>query len=149
MSPSRTALITALLFGLLFLTGAGFLLARALTGAGTERERVVEVIRAQARGDAKSVLELLPICAAEPVCERVTRARVAKLRRSGRVEVLKYDPSVQAALFNTTGVGRVAWRVGTGLPIVQCVRVRRKGPLSSERVELVGISDPKDPEASC
>jgi hypothetical protein len=49
---------------------------------------------------------------------------------SGEVEVLNYQPSVGLSLTRQTGVGRVAWKAGDALPVVQCVRVRREGPLT-------------------
>jgi hypothetical protein len=129
--------------------GLAFLLARGLSGAGTERTSVLDVIEAQARGDAEAVLADLPACRAEPACAQVTSERVDELERPGRVEILTYSPSVQVALTERTGVGRVAWRAGTGLPVVQCVRVRREGPLTGADVELLAISAPIGREAAC
>ena len=129
--------------------GISGLLARGLTGAGAERSRVLEVLEAQASGDADRVLALLPACRAQPACAQVTRERVAQLRRPGEVEILTYDPSVRIALTRQTGTGRVAWRAGTSLPVVQCVRVRRDGPLTGGDVELLSISAPIGGEASC
>ena len=75
---------------------------------------------------------------------------MAELERPGDVEILQYRPSVQLPLTNATGTGRVAWRAGAdGLPVVQCVRVRRDGPLSGAGVELLSISAPIGNEASC
>ena len=65
------------------------------------------------------------------------------------MEILTYTPSVQVALTNRTGVGRVAWRAGGSQPVVQCVRVRREGPLTGADVELVAISAPIGGDASC
>ncbi|MEA2241424.1 MAG: hypothetical protein QOD24_980, partial [Solirubrobacteraceae bacterium] len=48
----RVTLVTATVFGLFVFVGISFLLARALTGEGAERSRVLDVVRAQARGDA-------------------------------------------------------------------------------------------------
>jgi hypothetical protein len=146
---NRNVLITGLVFGLFLFAGASLLIARAATGPGVERARVLDVLRAQARGDVDAVLAGLPACAAEPACVRTARARTMELERPGRVEILKYDPSVQLAVVTTTGTGRVAWRAGTGLPVVQCVRVRRKGPLGGDRVELMALSDAQDPQSSC
>jgi hypothetical protein len=129
--------------------GCAALFARALTGAGTERARVLDMLEAQARGDADAVLADLPACRAEPACAQVTRERVAQLRRPGRVEILRYSPSVQVALAETRGIGRVAWRAGNGPPVVQCVRVRREGPLAGGGVELLAVSDPIGREAAC
>jgi hypothetical protein len=142
----RTLVIAFLVFVFL---GVSFLLARGLTGAGSERSKVLDLLQAQARGDASAVLADLPACRAEPACVQVTRARVAKLRRAGAVQILNYQPSVQVAMTRQTGTGRVAWRAGTSLPIVQCVRVRRDGPLTGGDVELLAISAPIGREASC
>jgi hypothetical protein len=136
-------------FVVFFFLGISALLARGLTGAGDERARVLEVLEAQARGDADGVLAELPACRAEPACAQVTRERVARLRRPGRVEILTYTPSVRIALTRRTGVGRVAWRAGDGTPVVQCVRVRREGPLTGGGVELLAISAPIGGEEGC
>ena len=145
----RVTLITAVAFGLFLFLGISFLLARALTGAGVERSRVLDVVRAEARGDAGAVLARLPACAAEPACARVTRERVAKLRRPGAVKILTYRPSVQVTMTRRSGTGRVAWRAGTSLPVVQCVQARREGPLTGGGVVLLAISAPIGGEASC
>jgi hypothetical protein len=145
---SRVLLVVA--FVVFVFLGVSAMLARALSAAGTERARVLDVARAQARGDASRVLALMPACAAQPACAATTRAFVAKLARPGDVELLQYRPSVQVTFTRTTGTGRVAWRAGRdGLPVVQCVRVRRDGPLTGNTVELLSISAPINGEASC
>jgi hypothetical protein len=145
---SRVLLVVAFL-AFVFL-GVSALLARALSAAGTERARVLDVARAQARGDVRRVLQLTPACAAQPACAAATRDFVGKLVRPGNIEILQYRPSVQVTLTRTTGTGRVAWRAGrTGLPVVQCVRVRRDGPLTGNTVELLSISAPIGGEDSC
>jgi hypothetical protein len=129
--------------------GVSALLARGLTGAGNEQSRVLDLVEAQARGDATAVLGMLPACRAQPACAQVTRERVASLKRPGEVQILNYRPSVRIALTRQVGTGRVAWRAGTSLPVVQCVRVRRDGPLTGADVELLGISAPIGGEESC
>jgi hypothetical protein len=129
--------------------GISALLARGLTGSGTERSRVLGVLEAQARGDADAVLAALPACRAQPACAQVTRERVAQLRRPGDVQILTYTPSVRIALTRQTGIGRVAWRAGAAQPVVQCVRVRRDGPLTGGDVELLAISAPIGGEEGC
>jgi hypothetical protein len=136
-------------FTIFFFLAVSLLFARGLTGAGTERERVLDVLEAQARGDADAVLAALPACRAEPACAQVTRDRVAGLRRAGRVQILTYSPSVQVTLTRRTGTGRVAWRAGRSAPVVQCVRVRRDGPLTGGGVELLALSAPIGREESC
>lgn len=146
---SRTRLYLVIGFLVFVFLGISALLARGLTGAGTERSRVLDLLEVQARGDADAVLAALPACRAQPACAQVTRDRVAELKRPGDVQILTYDPSVRIALTRQTGVGRVAWRAGTSLPVVQCVRVRRDGPLTGGDVELLSISAPIGGEESC
>jgi hypothetical protein len=145
----RPAVVTAVAFGVFVFLGISFLLARGLTGAGAERGRVLQVLHAQARGDAAAVLKELPACRQEAACARVTRDRVARLRRPGEVQILNYRPSAQLALTRKTGSGRVAWRAGTGRPVVQCVRVRREGPLTGGGLELLALSDPIALDGTC
>src|SRR5918999_415923 len=145
----RARIGIAIGFAAFLFLGASALLARALTGAGNERSRVLELVRAQASGDGGAVLGLLPACRAQPACAQVTRDRVRTLRRPGRVEILTYTPSVQVALTRRLGSGRVAWRAGTGPPVVQCVRVRREGPLTGGGVELLAVSAPLGGEQGC
>jgi hypothetical protein len=136
-------------FAVFVFAGLSALLARGLTGSGTERAEVLEVLRAEARGDAAAVLARLPACRAEPACAQATRDRIAKSRAAGTVQVLSYTPSTRIALTRRIGTARVAWRAGTGLPVVQCVRVRRDGPLSGGAVELLSISAPIARDGSC
>jgi hypothetical protein len=145
---SRPAWLAVAFLVFVFL-GLVVLLARGLSGAGAERNAVLRVVQAEARGDEAAVLARLPACAKEPACAEVTRERVRALKRPGRVEILAYDPSVQVAIDETVGTGRVAWRAGTGLPVVQCVRARRKGPLDGAGVELLSISAPIGRESAC
>jgi hypothetical protein len=148
MRLSRRAWL-AIAFAAFVFIGLSLLLARALTGAGAERSAVLAVVEAEARGDAAAVLQRLPACRKEPACAAVTRDRVAQLRRPGRVQILNYQPSVRVAIEQTIGTGRVAWRAGTALPVVQCVRALREGPLDGGRVELLSISAPIGRESAC
>jgi hypothetical protein len=145
----RSQLYILIGFGAFVFLGISLMLARSLSATGTERSRVLEVTRAQARGAAAAVLRATPACAAEPACAAATRAFVVRLKRPGAVEILQYRPSVQLPLTSGIGTGRVAWRAGGGPPVVQCVRVRREGPLSGATVELLSISAPIGNEASC
>jgi hypothetical protein len=145
----RTRLLIAAGFGLFVFVGISLLLARSLGGASTERGAVIDLLRAQAAGDARSVLARLPECRAEPACARSTAATVARVRAPGRVVLLTYTPSSTLALSEMVGTGRAAWRAGAERPVVQCVRVRRSGPLSRRQVELLSISAPIPNDASC
>ena len=145
----RPAVVTAIAFGAVVFLTISLLLARGLSGAGVERAKTLEVLEAQARGDDDAVLARLPACRREPACVTVTRARVRRLRRSGDVEILAFQPSARLTVTRAAASARVAWRVGDGLPIVQCVRVRREGPLQGGKVELLAISAPLPRQSSC
>jgi hypothetical protein len=145
----RPAVLIVAAFGVFVFLGLSFLLARGLTGSGAERGKVLDVLEAQASGDAAAVLAQLPACRAEPACVQLTRARVRALRRPGDVQILNYKPSARLSLTRRTGTGRVAWRAGEGMPVVQCVRVRREGPLTGGGVQLLALSDPIGLESSC
>ena len=145
----RVTLVTAVVFGLFVFLGISFLLARALTGQAAERSRVVDVLEAQARGDASAVLRQLPACAREPACARVTRERVAQLQRPGKVQILNFRPSVRVTMTRRAGTARVAWRAGRSLPVVQCVKALREGPLTGGGVELLAISKPIGLDSPC
>ncbi|MEA2125335.1 MAG: hypothetical protein QOI80_2117 [Solirubrobacteraceae bacterium] len=147
---SRRTKVTAIAFGTFVFLGISLLLARALVGAGNERAVVLDVLRAQAAGDADGVLALMPRCAHNATCARVTRERTARLRRPGKVEILNYTPSTQAAFVNQTGTARVAWRTRERrFPVVQCVVVKREGPLTGGGMEVYSISNPVGIEAGC
>jgi hypothetical protein len=146
---TRTRTFIAIGFAVFVFAGLSLLLARGLSGSGAERAHVLDVLRAQAKGDAAAVLAQMPACAAQRACALATRERVQRLARSGRVEILTYAPSAQLALTRRVGTGRVAWRAGTSRPVVQCVRVRREGPLTGGQVELLSLSDPIPNDGSC
>ena len=110
---------------------------------------MTDVVRAQATGNAHAVLAQMPACARDAACATATAGRVGKLRRPGVVEILQYVPSTELALTDQVGTGRVAWRAGQGLPVVQCVRVERKGPLTGGGVQVLSISPPIANEGSC
>jgi hypothetical protein len=145
----RTRVALAVAFAVFVFLGLSALLARGLSGTGAERAAVVALLRAQARGDAAGMLARLPACRREPACARVTGERARSLRRPGQVEVLAYAPTTRLALTRTTGTARVAWRAGAALPVVQCVRARRDGPLTGGGVELLAISAPIARDGSC
>jgi hypothetical protein len=146
----RTRILIVAGFLVFVFLGVSAMLARALSAAGAERDQVLDVAKAEARGDAAAVLAMTPACKQQPACAATTRAFVAKLERPGDVEILRYDPSVQVTFTRTAGTGRIAWRAGrTGLPVVQCVRVRREGPLTGNSVELLSISAPIGNQSAC
>ena len=93
------------------------------------------------RGDAAGVIDRIKDCGSSAACRARAATDATALRGPGPVTVIKLDHSAGFSLGSTLGTARVAWRIGNGLPIVQCVRVRRAGNLlSGLRVELLEIS---------
>ena len=130
----------------------GFVLARWLTTENRERDQVVELLAAQARGDAEEMLDVLaPACARDTACREAVDANAHELRRDGDPKIIAYESSTAYALGGATGETRVAWTVVDGsLPVVQCVTVRREGTaLTGRTVTLLAISTPIGNEASC
>jgi hypothetical protein len=147
---SRRTRITAIAFGLFVFLGVSLLLTRAFVGSGNERAVVLDVLRAQAANDPAGMLEKMPACKRNRTCTRLVEDRAERLARPGQVQILTYTPSVQVALTDRDGIGRVAWRTTQRrFPVVQCVVVKRQGPLTGGGVELVSISNPIGLEASC
>jgi hypothetical protein len=145
----RTGVAIVVVLALVVFVGLSALLARGLSGAGAERSAVLAVLQAQARGDAPGMLARLPACRREPACARVTAERARALRRPGSVQILAYVPTTRFAITRTMGTARVAWRAGGSLPVVQCVKARRDGPVTGAGVELLAISAPIAHDGSC
>jgi hypothetical protein len=102
-----------------------FLLARWLSLESAERSDVLALLNAEARGDASGMLAQLYHC--DRRCRRDVLADARTLRRPGKVLILAYQSQTAYALTSRVADTRVAWRVGKGLPIVQCITVSRKG----------------------
>ena len=141
----RIALIAA---GILIFLAASAGVARWLTADNAERDKVTDLLRAQARGDAAAMLRELDRCAGG--CAVRVRANAERLRRPGKLEIARYDSDTSHALGADTGQTRVVWKTPATLTVVQCVTVERKGnPISGIDVRLLGISGPIPRESSC
>lgn len=125
--------------------------ARWLTSEGRERSAVFSLLQAEAAGDVDAVVAKLHDCAGDAACEAQARAAVARTKRPGEVKILLLQSDTAYALGSATGRTRVAWTiVDGGLPVVQCVTVRRTGnALFGREIELERLSSPIDSEASC
>jgi hypothetical protein len=145
----RARVLIPVAFAVFVFLGLSFLLARGLGGSNAERSEVLALLRDEAAGRADAVVERMPACEREPACAQTTREEAAKLRRPGTVQILSYTPSARLALTRKVGTARVAWRAGSDLPVVQCVRVRREGPLTGGSAELLSISAPIAGDAGC
>ena len=146
MPRRRLAVVLAL--GV-FLVVSG-LLARVLSVEGQERDAILDVLRAQASGDAAAVLALLTDC--DPACERTVRAGTRRVAGPGEPKLVRVDSDTSYALGGAQGTSRVVWVRGErGTPIVQCAVVRREGSVLTDRsTSLLRLSAPlRDNEAPC
>lgn len=149
---ARRRIRIALLVGLVFVLAVSFLLARFLQTENVERDADLEVIQAEARGDAQGMLDRLQGCSRRPSCVAVVRADAAnpRLRRAGAVKILQLESATKYALGDSTGKTRFAWTVIGTLPVVQCIEVRRTGNfLSGIQVALLEVSAPIPNEGDC
>jgi hypothetical protein len=133
----------------LFLAISGGL-ARFLSTEGAERDDVLAVLRAQAAGNVRGMLDAQTGCRQSPSCVATTRENAIKLRRSGAIKILTLKSATAYTLTSATGETRVAWTVIGKLPVVQCVQVRRTGSfLKGISVALLRIGAPISNEGDC
>jgi hypothetical protein len=146
--PRHVAIFAAALLGFLAIS---FQLARYLSTETHERDEVFALLRAQAQGDAAAMLGRLGGCARHRACRARVVDNARSLRRPGQVKILAYDSQTAYALGAATGQTRVAWTVvDRGLPVVQCVLVRRSGnALAGRSVTLLRLSAPIGRQGSC
>jgi hypothetical protein len=141
----RPVLIAVVFIALLAVSA---LVARWLNDDTVERGRVVELLRAQARGDAAAMLRVVR-CPDAP-CAAVVRANARRLRAPGDVKVALYQSQTAHALRSRTKPTRVVWFTPGRLTTVQCVLVRRTGNVfAGVSVTLLRISAPIGRESSC
>jgi hypothetical protein len=132
------ALIAAAVVAFLLISG---LLARVFSANGAEQSAITNLVKAEAAGNQAGMLARIEGCARSPACRARVAQNAASLKRSGTVAILELTPSTSFSLSGVEGTARVAWRAGSSLPIVQCVRVRRSGNvLSGLHVALLELS---------
>jgi hypothetical protein len=131
----------------LFLVISG-LLARFLSVENLERQDVLGLLKAEATGHPAAIFALLHACSGP--CPANVRSDATRLSGPGIVKILAFQSATQFALTGKTGQTRVAWKLGTRLPYVQCVTVRRSGnPVSGISVSLLRISRPIPLTSDC
>ena len=137
--------------GVLALVAVSFVVARWINNDTVERARVVELLRAQLRGDGADMLRRLTACR-EPACASVVRENARRLRRDGELKVALYQSQTAHALRSRTRFTRVVWFPSgrEAETTVQCVLVRREGnALTGMTVSLLRVTAPIGRESSC
>jgi len=134
--------------GILAFLSVSLLVARWLNTDSVERGRVVELLRAQARGDAPAMLEQLQC--PDSACVRQVRVNARRLRAPGELKIVLYQSGTSHALSSQTKPARVVWITPGRLTTVQCVLVRRAGSaIAGASVTLLRVSAPIGRESSC
>ena len=140
-----------IIVGVLVLVAASFVVARWINNDTVERARVVELLRAQLRGDAAEMLRRLDDCD-DPACAAVVRANARRLRRDAELRVALYQSQTAHALRSRTKFTRVVWFPAgrEAQTTVQCVLVRRAGNVfAGMSVSLLRVTAPIGRESSC
>ena len=149
--PRPRRLLLAVAGGVLFLA-VSLALARYLTSESRERDAIRAVLIAQAHGDAPAMLRHMSGCAGDPACAVTTRRNAQRLRRAGKVKIVRLDSDTSYALGSAEGPTRIVWTVlpGRGDTVVQCADIRRGGnALFGRTVTLRRLSAPIGRESSC
>jgi hypothetical protein len=135
---------------LLLFLAISALLARAWSADGAETAAITALVKAEAHGNRAQVIRMVRGCRSHPACRARAAANVVQLHRRGSVSIIQIQPSTGFSLTATQGIARVAWEVGSSLPIVQCVRVRRAGnAIQGLRVQLLTVSRRITSDAAC
>ena len=146
----RPARILLLVLALLAFVAISVGLARVLNANGAEQTAIVDLLRAQARGDADAMIAQLDGCARRPSCVGDARATAARLRGPGRIVLVRLDASTSFSPGGHDGVARVVWKTPSRTTIVQCVDVHRGGDaIGGLTVELRALSRPIGHQAAC
>jgi hypothetical protein len=125
-------------------------LARVFSIDAAERSAITSLVQAEARGDAGAMIDRIKGCSASASCRAGVSRDAAAQKRPGALSVLELNTSAGFSLGTTVGIARIAWRAGSGLPAVQCVRVRRAGnAFTGLRVELLALSPRIESDSVC
>jgi hypothetical protein len=146
----RPARILFLALGLLVFLAISLGLARVLSVNGAEQSAILDLLRAQARGDAPAMIRQIDGCAQRPSCVADARRTASRLRASGKLVLVRLDASTSFSPTGHDGIARVVWKTPTRTTIVQCVDVHRGGDVfSGLTVDLRALSRPIGHEAAC
>jgi hypothetical protein len=134
-------MLSLVALGVLVFLVISALLARAFSANGAEQTAITNLLNAEAAGNQPGMIARLQGCAQSASCRARVAHDAADLKRPGAVSIINLQPSTSFSLSGMTGTARVAWRAGSSLPIVQCVRVRRSGDVfSGLHIQLLELS---------
>jgi hypothetical protein len=140
---SRAARIGVIAAAVVAFVLVSVVLGRVIGAGNSERNAVIDVVKAQSHGDARGAIGQIDGCRSRPVCVARVESNVKHLFSRDRVRVLRIDGTTQFPVGAGGGVARIVWRAGNRLPIVQCVRLRRGGdPFSGFDVRVLALGAP-------
>jgi hypothetical protein len=126
------------------------LLARAWSADGAESTAITNLVQAEARGQTPAVIAAIRNCRRHSACRARAAYNTQHLPHGRSISIIQLQPSTGFTLTATLGTARVAWNVGSSLPVVQCVRVRRAGNvIKGLDVQLLEISRRIQSDAAC
>ena len=141
----RALLIAAAVIAVLAISAV---VARWLNNDTAERAKVVDLLRAQARGDAATMLKI--VHCPDAACEQLIRENARKQRGRGELKIALYQSQTAHSVTSRTKPTRVVWFTPDRLTTVQCVLVRRSGNLiAGGSITLLRLSAPIGRESSC
>jgi hypothetical protein len=146
----RRVYIVGIVVGILLFLVISALLARVFSANSAEQSAITSLVQSEANGDVNAILGEVQGCRTDPACRRRAAVNAAALKRPGSVSIIQLQPSTSFSLGGTEGTARVAWEIGSSLPIVQCVKVRRAGnPVSGLSVQLLVVSKRIASDTAC
>jgi hypothetical protein len=146
----RRAYILGIFAAILLFLVISALLARVFSANSAEQSAITALVQSEARGNVDEIVGDITGCQADAACRQRATTNAAALQHAGSVSIIQLQPSTSFSLGGTEGTARVAWNVGSSLPIVQCVKVRRAGnPISGLKVELLEVSRRIPSDAAC
>lgn len=146
----RRLYLVGIVLALLVFLAISAVLARVFSIDGTEQTAITLLVKDEAAGNQSAMIGRIKGCDTNAACRARVATDAAKLRRSGTVSILQLQPSAGFSLTSTVGTARVAWRAGSTLPVVQCVRVRRGGDaLTGFQVEILWLSRRIASDSNC
>lgn len=146
----RRYLLALIALGIVLFFAISIGLARVFGANGAEQSAITSLVKAEAAGNQQAMLDRIQDCGQIASCRTRVAENAVNLRRPGAVTIIQLQPSTSFSLGGMVGTARVAWRAGSSLPIVQCVRVRRAGDVfGGLTVQLLEISARIQSDSSC
>ena len=142
--------IVGIVAGIVLFLVISAVLARVFSANSAEQSAITSLVQSEAKGDVNALVDQVQGCRTDPSCRQRAAVNAAALRHAGAVSIIQLQPSTSFSLGGTEGTARVAWDVGSSLPIVQCVKVRRAGnPVSGLSVQLLEVSKRITSDTAC